>query len=161
MVMAMDGAPSLEVILRTHSTSDVHPGERVVGSGISKLEVIKRSARSLALSLANAQRRGFSIRLAILDDHSSEETVTFLHSLASKLPFPTEVISIVESGNVASLAACFAHGLKSTADLLYFVEDDYIHIPSAIEEMLESHQLFSQHLGGKEVALFPTDDPSF
>ncbi|HYF10094.1 MAG TPA: glycosyltransferase family A protein, partial [Candidatus Paceibacterota bacterium] len=154
--------PSLEVILRTHSTSDVHPGVRVVGPGVQKLEVIKRSLRSLAASLAEAHRANLAdIRLSILDDHSSSETVSFLENLAAALPFPADVYPLAESGNAASLAASFARGRSSGADLLYFVEDDYIHIPSAISEMLESYALFSRNLGGRPVALFPADDPSF
>ena len=154
--------PSLEVILRTHSTSDVHPGERVVGPGVSKLEVIKRSFRSLAFSLAEAHRAGLAdIRLSILDDHSSPETLVFLEHSAAALPFPAEVHSIAESGNAGSLVACFARGRASSSDLLYFIEDDYLHIPSALCEMLESYALFSENLSGRPVALFPADDPSF
>ena len=154
--------PSLEVILRTHSTGDVHPGVRVVGAGVSKLEVIKRSLRSLLASLAAAHRaERADITLSILDDHSSPETLDFLHSLPARLPFPVYVHSIGMTGNAASLSACFLHGQKSSAELLYFVEDDYLHAPEALSEMLESYALFTRHLGGRFVALFPADDPSF
>jgi len=154
--------PSLEVILRTHSTSDVHPGERVVGSEVPKSEVIKRSLRSLAFSLAEAQRAGLAdIRLSILDDHSSPEMLSFLERFASALPFSAEVYSLEGEGNAASLAACFARGRVSHADLLYFVEDDYMHVSEAMSEMLESYALFFENLGGRPVALFPADDPSF
>lgn len=154
--------PSLEVILRTHSTSDVHPGVRVVGPEVSKLEVIKRSLRSLAFSLVEAYKADLAdIRLSILDDHSSSETLSFLEHFAASLPFGAEVYSIDGSGNAASLLACFERGRASSADLLYFVEDDYLHVPEAISEMLESYAQFSLNLGGHPVALFPADDPSF
>ncbi|MCE9644053.1 glycosyltransferase family 2 protein [Candidatus Parcubacteria bacterium] len=154
--------PSLEVILRTHSTSDVHPGVRVVGPEVSKLEVIRRSLRSLAFSLSEAHRAGLAdIKLSILDDHSSPETVSFLEHFAAALPFSAEVYPLEGEGNAVSLAACFVRGRASNADLLYFVEDDYLHVPEALSEMLESYALFSKNLGGRPVALFPADDPSF
>jgi hypothetical protein len=42
--------------------------------------------------------------------------------------------------------------------LVYFVEDDYLHYPSAIEEMVDSYLTFKRNVG-MEVAIHPFDDP--
>ena len=112
--------------------------------------------------LEEASRAGLAdIRLSILDDHSSSEAVHFLTNLALGTTFPTNVVSIEKTGNAGSLEECFKQGLSSQAELLYFIEDDYLHTLSAISEMLESYSQFSSNLGGREVAIFPADDPSF
>ena len=48
--------------------------------------------------------------------------------------------------------------LKSNYDLLYFIEDDYIHEEDALIEMIYSYQKFSSQLN-EEIILCPTDYP--
>ena len=48
----------------------------------------------------------------------------------------------------------------SNADLVYSIEDDYLHTPTAIQEMIDSFQLFTERLNRDDIVLFPFDEPS-
>ena len=49
---------------------------------------------------------------------------------------------------------------NSTADLVYSVEDDYLHCTEALQEMLLSYQYLKSHYNlQKELCLFPFDNP--
>lgn len=58
----------------------------------------------------------------------------------------------------ASGHAQFDRGRSSEADLVYFVEDDYLHYPNAIVDMVDAYIRFKGNLG-TEVAIHPYDDP--
>ena len=47
---------------------------------------------------------------------------------------------------------------KNCEDLVYFVEDDYIHKPDAIEEMIYAYERISTQLG-TELIMCPADYP--
>ena len=47
---------------------------------------------------------------------------------------------------------------EETADILYFIEDDYIHSENAISEMILSYEKFST-MFSKDVILLPSDYP--
>jgi hypothetical protein len=48
----------------------------------------------------------------------------------------------------------------SKANLVYSVEDDYLHAPTAIEEMVASYELFSDRLKRTDIVIYPFDEPS-
>ena len=43
---------------------------------------------------------------------------------------------------------------------MYSIEDDYLHCPSAIQEMLDSYLIFTNRLRRDDVVIFPFDEPS-
>ena len=47
---------------------------------------------------------------------------------------------------------------KEDADLIYFVEDDYIHTPSTITEMIFAYEKFNT-IFSKDLILLPSDYP--
>ena len=49
---------------------------------------------------------------------------------------------------------------NSNSNLVYSVEDDYLHTPTAIQEMIDSYQLFSDRLKRTDIVLYPFDEPS-
>lgn len=150
--------PRIEVILRTHSTGNVHSGRRVVDEFGSRNELTKRSLRSLINALMVLEQTSLAqLRLTVLDDHSDEESVQYLRTSLAACPFATEFISLPTAGNGPSLRAAYERGRASAADLLFFAEDDYLHEPTALFEMLLTYCSFSQNLNRKEVGLFPVD----
>ncbi len=163
MPVEKDGAISsthkkpLDVILRTHASGNFREGMPRVTDAWGKEELTIRCLRSLVYSLLRLERRNdVAITLSILDDHSSPEALARMQRLLDLCPFPTELVSLESNGNGASFKACIERGRESQG-LIYFVEDDYLHEASALEEMWDAYHQFSRNLGRQEVAIFPVD----
>lgn len=144
----------LDIHLQTHSDVSVHGAHRYVGA--PKSEIMLRCTQSLVRSINQADG---DIILRVFDDHSSSEIITTLLRILANCKYPVEFVALEESGYNASCLASFSRARDDVRELIYFVEDDYLHAPSAIQEMLEAHALFKEKLGGCEVALHPYDDP--
>lgn len=149
---------TVDIILRTHSGPNVHGGTRVFKG--TKEELILGCFRSLLRTLKMVDRERYALRLSILDDHSSESCVEALQTLMRGLQFETRFIPLHDRGVGASFGAAYKYARDIAEDIIYFVEDDYLHAPTALPEMLEAQELFSQNLGGQEVGIFPVDYPS-
>lgn len=148
----------LDVILRTHSGLNVHGGGRLSDSLGGKQELVVRSLRSLVNSLAVLEKEQlFEIRLAVLDDHSAEPLLQKVREILGACSFPAKLVQLSVSGNGKSLRACYDYARENTEDLIYFVEDDYLHKAEALTEMVKSHALFSKSLVNRHVGLFPVD----
>jgi hypothetical protein len=98
------------------------------------------------------------IRYWWYDDHSSQQTVDELKQIFEDAKHPYTYIPLEEEGWNASGLAQFERGRDSNADLVYFVEDDYLHYPTAIDEMVDAYHTFKKNLG-KEISIHPFDDP--
>lgn len=144
----------LDIHLQTHSDISMHGAKRYVDA--PKAEIMLRCAQSLVTSVNQAVG---DIVLRVFDDHSSAESVAALRRILTRCEHPVEFIALEDSGYNASCLASFSRARDDARELVYFVEDDYLHAPSAIQEMLEAHVLFKSELGGREVALHPYDDP--
>ena len=60
--------------------------------------------------------------------------------------------------NLASLLSCYEIAKKNTDDLVFFVEDDYIHFEPMLEEMVASYERISSQIK-KELFMCPADYP--
>jgi glycosyltransferase involved in cell wall biosynthesis len=145
----------LDIHLQTHSEVSVHGGDRYVGA--SKSEIMLRCTKSLVMSIN--QTRG-DVILRVFDDHSSSTVVATLRRILAGCRHPVEFVALTDRGYNASCLASFSRARDDARELVYFVEDDYLHAPSAIPEMLEAHALFKRSCDGGEVALHPYDDPN-
>ena len=117
----------LDIILRTHDQGSVH-GRDVP---YAKKEIVQRCVNSLYTAVDGVEGvKHLGVDLVTVDDHSSDETVSMLRNL----------IPLQDSGNNASLTKVFELASESKADLVYIVEDDYLHYPEAISEMIETWQ---------------------
>ena len=144
----------LDIHLQTHSDISVHGAHRYVGA--PKSEVMLRCSQSLVTSINHAEG---DIVLRVFDDHSLPEAVATLRQILGRCRHPVEFVAIADSGYNASCLASFSRARDDARELIYFVEDDYLHAASAVQEMLDAQALFKEKLGGREVALHPYDDP--
>ena len=142
--------------MRTHTGKDVHAGTRV--GGVSKEEMVLRCFLSLVASLQMA-RKFADMKLYIIDDHSTERCVAWLQKIAESSQIPFEFVALHDSGNCASLKKTYELAKQTARGLIYFVEDDYLHFPEAITEMLHAYHEFREKSGGDEIALYPVDEP--
>ena len=60
--------------------------------------------------------------------------------------------------NLCSLLKCFQIAKEQSEDLVFFVEDDYLHFEPMMEEMIASYERISSQLK-KELFVCPTDYP--
>jgi len=140
------------VILRTCDRVNAVSGHPRINE---KSEVIRRCFNSL---LSNIRFKEFKTELIIVDDHSSEETVHFLKENA---PTGAKFVSLTkDTGNGASLAACYQIADSLPDDvLIFFLEDDYLLCPEALSEMVDIHNEVGPSIRQDEVVTHPVDYP--
>lgn len=150
----------MDIILRTcDRVQSVHydvdgKTERLVGPDHNKLDIILACLKSLIVSM---NRVNNNIKFVIVDDHSSEKCVEKIKEITSSCIHSVELLSMEDTGNGASLKTCYELAYKSKSDLFYFVEDDYLHYPTCIEEMLYDRNEIMKKLN-HDVAIFPSDN---
>ena len=133
-----------------------------------KEEYALRSLYSILKSI-NYSKKNFNeinIKLSIIDDNSSDEFIQDMKKLLSKFDIDNEIISLqknevtqdVKDSNFASIKKCYTLAKENSEDLIYFVEDDYIHDEICILEMIGTYERIATQLN-KEIILCPTDYP--
>jgi len=133
-----------------------------------KDEYALRSLYSILKSI-NYSKKNFNkinIKLSIIDDNSSEKFIQNMKKLLLKFDIDNEIISLqnneidqdIKDSNFASIKKCFMLAKEKSKDLIYFVEDDYIHDEICILEMIGTYERIATQLN-KEIILCPTDYP--
>ena len=133
-----------------------------------KDEYALRSLYSILKSI-NYSKKNFNeinIKLSIIDDNSSEKFIQNMKKLLLKFDIDNEIISLqnneiaqdIKDSNFASIKKCFRLAKENSNDLIYFVEDDYIHDEICILEMIGAYERIATQLN-KEILLCPTDYP--
>lgn len=145
----------LHIVLRTCDKKSIE-SKRIV----DKQECVVRCFNSLAKSLKNLN---IPYSVYVIDDGSSVTTVNCLRST-----MPDANIVIAEQTNDDSLNAKqksrktvkMAYDYIMTLpeeDLVYIVEDDYLHYEDSLPKMVEAWKHFTQWFGDKPVGIFPQD----
>ena len=133
-----------------------------------KDEYALRSLYSILKSI-NYSKKNFNeinIKLSIIDDNSSEKFIENMKKLLLKFDIDNEIISLqnneitqdIKDSNFASIKKCFMLAKENSNDLIYFVEDDYIHDETCILEMIGAYERIATQLN-KEILLCPADYP--
>lgn len=151
------GARHLLIVLRTCSRVNMLND---TGSGryikCSKHELVNHCVSSLVESINTVQ--GHQVELVILDDNSTPEALADIKTIASKCKFPYTVESVAGgTGNGYTMGLVYEIVEKLAKDLWYHVEDDYLHYPEAIHDMIDTVDHFEGKLG-QYIAVNPHDD---
>ena len=137
-----------------------------------KIEYSIRSLNSLYKSINFCKNKlpNLKIKTIIIDDHSSEENLSRIKKTIGK---DFEIISLNHKkfdekikrqktretfSNLASLLQSFEFGRENAEDLVFFIEDDYLHFDSMLSEMIESYERISSQIG-KDIFMCPSDYP--
>jgi hypothetical protein len=140
-----------------------------------KSEYTLRSLNSLLNSVqkAKSQLPNVNLNLTIVDDNSDKNTMEKINLLLNKKEFASSIINLNKNefddttinadnpetfGNLTSLLKCFLIAKKEAGDLIFFVEDDYLHKVNMIEEMLMTYERLASQLN-REIILCPSDYP--
>jgi hypothetical protein len=126
-----------------------------------------------SLQKAKSLLQNINLNLTIVDDNSDKTIIKKINSLSSRWKIIPNIINlnknefndkIINEGNpetfanLASLLKCFLIAKNEAEDLIFFVEDDYLHKDTLIEEMLMTYERLASQLN-REIVLCPSDYP--
>jgi hypothetical protein len=159
---------SLSVYLRTCSKVNLWNQNKKRIFECPKSEYSIRSLFSILKSLSYAKKNleNINLELTIIDDNSDKEFLKILNSLINRFDIKNSLINLNEDefknitrdSNFSSILKSYNHAKENSEDLIYFVEDDYIHEQIAIQEMLLTYERISSQIK-KEIIIFPVDYP--
>ena len=159
---------SLTVYLRTCSKVNLWNQNKKRIFECPKSEYSIRSLLSILKSLSYAKKNleNVNLELIIIDDNSDKDFLESLNSIIEKFDIKNSLINlntnefknITRDSNFSSILKSYNHAKAYAEDLIYFVEDDYIHEQIAIQEMLLTYERISSQIK-KEIIIFPVDYP--
>ena len=165
---------SLLIIFRTNTSVEIWDQNKKRIFEHPKIEYAIRSLNSLIKSIKFLRQKlpEIKIELIIIDDHSISENLEKIKKISEQeknskifsLNHDNYKSIILEQkssetfSNLASLMYSFEVGKKQGEDLVLFVEDDYLHFETMLEEMIFSFQRISSQLG-KDLFMCPSDYP--
>tara|TARA_A100001011_G_C14315253_1_gene847687 strand:+ start:4385 stop:5368 length:984 start_codon:yes stop_codon:yes gene_type:complete len=131
-----------------------------------KLEYTVRTVNSLVSSAIDLKKKfnNIEIKFTVIDVNSPESEINKILSKISDKDFKIKYIDVKnakDSNNMSSTMASIRESFKyakNCEDLIYFVEDDYIHKSESLAEMLFAYEKFSS-IYKKEIFLLSTDYP--
>ena len=166
---------SLLIIFRTNTNVEIWDQNRKRVFEKPKIEYVLRSLYSLIKSIKKlkSENKDIEIKLKIIDDNSNEENLKKLKNLLILSSLDFEIIShmfndhknyikeqksLETFANLSSLLKSFEIGKTEGKDLVFFVEDDYLHFVPMMEEMISSYERISSQLN-KDIFICPSDYP--
>lgn len=166
---------SLKIILRTCTSELIMDQNKRRIFDKEKNEYTLKTLASLikSIEIASESLRNISFDLIVTDTNSSEDDIKKIKEILSISKIKNKFISInlenfknkIKSGyskakfaNMANFYNSLLIAKNENTDLIYFVEDDYLHTPGAITEMIYSYEKFNS-IFSKEVVLLPADYP--
>jgi hypothetical protein len=148
---------NLHIVIRTHDGKNIH-GDKPRYIDVPKNNLIVGCLSSLINSTNLVKNH--SIHFTILDDHSTQNLINSINKIFSHSHHSWELIQLKEKGFNHSGYMQFLTCRNSDADLVYSVEDDYLHSQNAIPEMLFTYEYLKSHYHlKKELCVFPFDNP--
>ena len=138
-----------------------------------KIDYSTRSIKSLvnSINFCQSEYSNLKIKTIILDDSSKNENLEKIRKIVKDLDakiitldtkkFETKIKKQKTRetfSNLASLLKCFEIGKEIGEDLIFFVEDDYLHFKTMLAEMIATYERVSSQVG-KDIFMCPADYP--
>ena len=166
---------SLRIIVRTNSNIHLSDQNKKRIFNSSKVNYIEKSLQSLVVSIISFKKKfkDFKINLTIVDQSNKELVLKKFKEIFLKLDFKVEIVPFDKNeykneisldynkdvfGNLSSLLKCFNIAKNNDDDVILFLEDDYLHKETLIEEMIMTYERVSSQIK-KELILVPSDYP--
>mgnify|MGYP001357188117 FL=1 len=166
---------SLGIIVRTNSNIHISDQNKKRIFNKEKIDYIEKSLKSLMTSIKSFKSKyeKFKINLTIVDQSYDENVTKKFKQIFSNLDLEINIINFDKNefkneikldynkdvfGNLSSLLKCFKIAKNNSDDLYFFLEDDYLHNESLIEEMILTYERVSSQIK-KEILLVPSDYP--
>ena len=166
---------SLGIIVRTNSNIHISDQNKKRIFNKEKIDYIEKSLKSLMISIKSfrSKYKQIEINLTIVDQSNDENISKQFRQIFANLDLKINIINFNKNefkdeikldydkdvfGNLSSLLKCFKIAKHNSDDLYFFLEDDYLHKESLIEEMILTYERISSQIK-KEILLVPSDYP--
>tara|TARA_Y100000768_G_scaffold332460_1_gene272105 strand:+ start:256 stop:1266 length:1011 start_codon:yes stop_codon:yes gene_type:complete len=166
---------SVKIILRTCTSELIMDQNKRRLFNCEKNEYTFRTLKSLIRSIKKAKENLNNIKfdIVITDTNSPQDDILKIKNLLDRSEINNKFISIdlkkfenkikpgyskAKFSNMANFYNSLLIAKNEDADIIYFVEDDYIHAPNAITEMIFSYEKFST-IFNNDLILLPSDYP--
>ena len=166
---------SLKIIVRTCTSELIMDQNKRRIFDFEKNEYTFRTLRSLikATNKAKEEFKNINLKLIVTDTNSPEKDLQIIKEILKGSRIENKIISInlneyrkkIKNGyseakfsNMANFYNSLLIAKNEEADLIYFVEDDYLHSVNSIVEMIYSYEKFYS-LFSQDVILLPSDYP--
>jgi len=166
---------SVHILFRTNTNVEIWDQNKKRLFEEPKVEYTLRSLNSLIKSIKFSKRKypSIKINLIIVDDNSKDENLNKIKNLTKNTDLKIDIKNlnhdkykkVIKSqkneqtfSNLASLLCCFEIAKENTEDLVFFVEDDYLHFEPMMEEMIASYERISSQIN-KDIFMCPSDYP--
>ena len=171
---------ALEVIIRTCSSVNMLTQNKKRIFEKDKIDYTLRSINSILKSIKYAKNYhpNINIKITVIDHNSNSENLEKITALVKNSSLNFEIIKLdlkefenqikpineknekVTPNQISNMSNIYKSLLlsKMSEDLIYFVEDDYIHEVDSITEMLFTYERIAS-LTNKELIICPVDYP--
>ena len=164
---------SLLIVLRMNTVVEIWDQKKKRLFEQPKIEYSIRSINSLikAITFCRNKYPVIKIKTIIVDDQSKKDDLDKIRKLIQDQNI--EIISLDHEkyksiikkqektetfSNLASLLQSFEIGKNQSDDLIFFIEDDYIHSETMLDEMISSYERIASQVK-KDIIMCPADYP--
>ena len=166
---------SVLIILRINTEIEIWDQNKKRLFELPKIEYTLRSLNSLIKSINFSKKKypNIKYKTIIIDDNSKKENISKILELITNSNISIDIIKLNHNdnkntikeqrseqtfSNLSSLLKCYEIAKDQADDLVFFVEDDYLHFEPMMEEMIASYERISSQLK-KELFMCPADYP--
>ena len=166
---------SILIILRINTEIEIWDQNKKRLFELPKIEYTLRSLNSLIKSINFSKKKypNINFKTIIVEDNSKKENISKIDELIAKNNFEIDMINLNHVNhnaiikkqkseqtfsNLSSLLKCYEVAKEQSEDLVFFVEDDYLHFEPMMEEMIASYERIASQLK-KELFICPADYP--
>jgi hypothetical protein len=166
---------SVLVIFRTNTDVEIWDQNKKRLFEEPKIEYSLRALNSLirSVNFAKTKYQNIKFKIIIVDDKSKEENLNKLKKLIDGSGLDISITTLNHDkykdtikqqkndqtfSNLASLLQSFELGKEHSEDLVFFVEDDYLHFEPMMEEMIASYERIASQVN-KNIFMCPADYP--
>ena len=166
---------SILILFRTNSNVEIWDQNKKRLFELSKIEYTLRSLNSLLKSINFSKEKypSAKIKLIIIDDNTNEINLNKIKNLTNSSDIDITITKVDHEkyrqlikeqkneqtySNLASLLCCYEIAKKNADDLVFFVEDDYLHFEPMMEEMIASYERISSQINN-DIFMCPADYP--
>jgi hypothetical protein len=166
---------SVLIIFRTNTDVEIWDQNKKRLFEKPKIEYSLRSLKSLirSINFCKTKYPNIKFKTIIVDDKSKEDNLNKLKKLIDGSGLDMSITPLNHDkykdtikqqkndqtfSNLASLLQSFELGEKYGEDLIFFVEDDYLHFEPMMEEMIASYERIASQVN-KDIFMCPADYP--
>jgi len=166
---------SVLIIFRTNTDVEIWDQNKKRLFEEPKIEYSLRALKSLirSINFSKSKYPNIKFKTIIVDDKSKDENLNKLKKLKDGSDLDMSITPLNHDkykdtikqqkndqtfSNLASLLQSFELGKEHAEDLVFFVEDDYLHFEPMMEEMIASYERIASQVN-KDIFMCPADYP--